>query len=107
MTMTLDPSLALEAKALTALAFRNGPIEHLHAGKVCHLCADKPEYSHVSNEEMKAIMKSAVNAMYRLLWQREHNQNAYAESLALGERYTRAWDEPELKTQLMHEHPPT
>jgi len=107
MKMTFEPSLALEAKALTALAFRNGPIEHLHAGKVCHLCADKPEYSHVSNEEMKAIMKSAVNAMYRLLWQREHNPKAYAESLALGERYTRAWDEPELKTQLMHEHPPT
>ena len=52
-------------------------------------------------------MKSAVNAMYRLLWQREHNPTAYAESVALGERYTRAWDEPELKTQLGHEHPPT
>jgi hypothetical protein len=29
MKMTLDPELALEAKALVALAFRNGPIEDL------------------------------------------------------------------------------
>lgn len=33
MKMPLDPALSLEAKALTALAFRNGPIEDLHAGK--------------------------------------------------------------------------
>ena len=28
MKMTLDPDLAMEAKALVALAFRNGPIEN-------------------------------------------------------------------------------
>jgi hypothetical protein len=33
--MTLDPELAVEAKALVALAFRNGPIEDVHAGKEC------------------------------------------------------------------------
>jgi hypothetical protein len=32
MEMTLDHTLALEAKAMVALAFRNGPIEALHAG---------------------------------------------------------------------------
>ena len=31
MKMKLDPDLAAEAKALVALAFRNGPIEDLHA----------------------------------------------------------------------------
>ena len=31
--MTLDPELATEAKAIVALAFRNGPIEDVHAGK--------------------------------------------------------------------------
>ena len=35
MKMTLDPDLAEEAKALVALAFRNGPIEDLHAGRPC------------------------------------------------------------------------
>ena len=37
--MTLDPKLATEAKGIVALAFRNGPIEDVHAGKeVPHLC---------------------------------------------------------------------
>ena len=30
---SIDPVLALEAKMIVALAFRNGPIEDLHAGK--------------------------------------------------------------------------
>jgi hypothetical protein len=38
MTIKLDPSLAIEAKALVALAFRNGPIEDLHAGGQCVAC---------------------------------------------------------------------
>ena len=96
MTPPLDPTLALEAKALTALAFRNGPIENLHAGKSCSVCDGKPEYSHISDSEMKEIMKAAVNAMYRLLWQREHDPAAYLKSLTLGERYTQHWDDPEI-----------
>ena len=39
MKMTLDPDLAVEAKALVALAFRNGPIEDLHAGRPCTVCS--------------------------------------------------------------------
>ncbi len=38
MKLRIDPSLAIEAKAITAFAFRNGPIED-------------------SDEEMKRIMK--------------------------------------------------
>ena len=33
MKIALDHALAVEAKAMVALAFRNGPIEALHAGK--------------------------------------------------------------------------
>ena len=98
MKMPLDPVLSLEAKALTALAFRNGPIEDLHAGKPCSLCSGRPEYSHVSNEEMKKIMKAAVTAMYRLLWQRENDPLAYRKSLALGQRYTQHWGDPDVET---------
>src|ERR1019366_3509975 len=87
MKSAIDPSLAIEAKAITALAFRNGPIEDVHAGKLCAACAGNPEFSHVSDEEMKRIMKAAVNAMYRLLWQRDHDPEAYLKSLTLGERY--------------------
>jgi hypothetical protein len=97
MKISLDPELAAEAKALVALAFRNGPIENLHAGRPCALCSGKPEISHISDDEMKRLMKSAVNALYRLLWMRENDPRSYDEQLALGRRYTLHWDDPELK----------
>lgn len=97
MDITLDPKLAAEAKAMVALAFRNGPIENLHCGTPCPVCSGKTDISHVSNEEMKAVMKSAVDTLYRLLWLREHNPRSYEEHLALGCRYTLHWDDPELK----------
>ena len=97
MKMTLDPDLAEEAKALVALAFRNGPIEDLHAGRPCKVCSGNQEISHISDEEMKKIMRSAVNNLYRLLWQRDCDPMAYQENLALGRRYTSHWDDPELK----------
>jgi hypothetical protein len=95
--MTLDPDLAMEAKALVALAFRNGPIEDLHAGRQCATCNGKADVSHISDDEMKAIMKSAVDALYGLLWKRDHDRRDYQESLAPGRRFARHWDDPELK----------
>ena len=97
MKMTLDPELASEAKPLVALAFRNGPIETLHAGRQCPQCNGNAEISHISDVEMKRLMKSAVDALYRLLWLREHDRQSYDEHLALGRRYTSHWDDPELK----------
>lgn len=97
MKMTLDHDLAVEAKALVVLAFRNGPIEDLHTGRPCTVCSGKPEVSHISDEEMQAVMKSAVDTLYRLLWQRDCDPAAYNESLAFGRRQTTHWDAPELK----------
>jgi len=97
MKVTLDTELAAEAKALVALAFRNGPIEDLHAGRPCAVCSGDREISHITDEEMKAIMKSAVDAIYRLLWLRDSDPVAYNEKLALGRRFTLHWDDPELK----------
>lgn len=91
MKMTLDPKLATEAKALVALAFRNGPIEALHAGRPCPQSSRNTEVSHISDDEMKHLMKSAVNALYRMLWLREHDPRSYDEHLALGRRYTSHW----------------
>jgi hypothetical protein len=39
----LDAELAREAKAIVALAFRNGPIEDLHAGIACPTCQNDTE----------------------------------------------------------------
>lgn len=43
-------------------------------------------------------MQSAVNQVYRLLWQRENDPEGYAKAIAFGERYTHAWDDPVPKT---------
>ena len=101
MEVTLDHTLAIEAKAMVALAFRNGPIEALHGGKPCDACAGNQEISRISKDEMKAIMKSAVDTLYRLLWQRENDPAAYLRNLEFGERYIRQWDDPELKKPWM------
>jgi len=49
----------------------------------------------ISDEEMKGIMKAAVNTVYSLLWKKDNDSEAYAKSLVLGARYTQRWDEPE------------
>lgn len=90
-----DPQLAREAKAIVALAFRNGPIENIHAGKLCPTCSSGPEYSRITDDEMKALMKSAVNRMYALLRLKGGDPDRYEKQIAFGARYTLRWDEPE------------
>lgn len=51
-----------------------------------------------SDEEMKAIMKSTVDCLYRLLWQRQSDSSAYKEAIAFGCRHTLHWDDPKLPT---------
>lgn len=90
------PELAREAKAIVALAFRNGPIENVHAGKTCPTCQGKAEYSHITQGEMRQIMKSAVDHLYTFLVLKKNDPKAYEALIAFGEQYTRAWDEPVL-----------
>jgi hypothetical protein len=47
--------VAREAKALVALAFRNGPIENAHARKACPNAEVTPGYSHITQAEMRQI----------------------------------------------------
>ena len=53
--------LAIEAKAIVALAFRNGPIEGIHAGTQCPTCSGEASYSRITDAEIKEIMKSGPN----------------------------------------------
>lgn len=92
---TMDTELANEAKAIVALAFRNGPIENVHASRVCPLCTGSSEYSRITDEEMKAMMKSAVNAVYKLLLNRDSDADTYRKSIEYGVRFTSRWDDPE------------
>jgi siroheme synthase len=96
MTTTPDQrDLVREAKAIVAIAFRNGPIENLHAGKPCPACEGKAGYSRISDAEMKVIMKNAVNHVYKLVRLKVEDPELYEREIALGERYTAKWDEPE------------
>lgn len=96
MKMKLDKARAVEAKAIVARAFRNGPIEDLHAGRICPVCSVDPSYSRISDPEMKVLMKAAVTQVYKLLWLRDHDVDGYAEALAHGYRYSRHWDDPDV-----------
>src|SRR5258708_29907568 len=93
----LNPELAAEAKAIVALAFRNGPIEDVHSGKPCPTCSRDASYSRISDAEMKLIMKNAVDRVYSLLWMRQNKPIAYAATLEFGRVYSTAWDDPVLK----------
>jgi hypothetical protein len=65
-----------EANALTAFAFRNGPIEDLHAGKSSPLTAD-PSLSRITQAEMKEIMIEASEKLAFLLELRETEPETY------------------------------
>ena len=96
--MTTEPQqrdLVREAKAIVALAFRNGPIEDLHAGKPCPACEGRTGYSRISDTEMKVVMKNAVNQVYRLLRLKADDPEGYERQIAYGERCTLSWDDPE------------
>ena len=77
-----------------ALGFRKGPIEDVHAGKVCPVRNGFSEYSRITDDAMKAMMKSSVNAVYKLLWNRDHDAHAYGKSIEYGVRLTSRWDDP-------------
>ena len=76
------------------MAFRNGPIEDVHAGKTCPTCNGNPEYSHITQAEMRRIMKAAVDRMYTFLVLKQRDDKAYESLLSFGERNTTDWDEP-------------
>lgn len=95
MTIGDQRDLVREAKAIVALAFRNGPIEDLHAGKTCSACQDTAGFSRISDDDTRRIMRDAVSRVYALLRLKITDPDGYARQIAFGERYTTAWDDPE------------
>jgi hypothetical protein len=92
--------LVREAKAIVALTFRNGPIEDVHAGKLCPTCDGQPGYSRITDAEMKAIMKNAVDRVFTLLCLKSEDPAQYEKQMSFGERYTTRWDEPNWSDKL-------
>ena len=81
-----------EANAVVARAFRNGPIENLHAGKYSELLSN-PDLSRITDEEMKIIMVNACEQVARLLELKETDpEEYYREILSYNHLYCRRWE---------------
>jgi hypothetical protein len=81
-----------EANAIVAYAFRNGPIEDLHAGKYSELLSDAA-LSRITDEEMKTLMINACQKMEELLRLKEANPEEYYRFISsYNWRYCRRWE---------------
>ena len=97
--LAIEPLLAKEAKSIAIHVFRNGPIEDIHAGIHCPRCAGKQKYSHITEDEMKLLNKTAVNRVYTLLWLKTHEPEKYKVFVEIGSLFASGWDEPEFDFQ--------
>lgn len=93
--------LQREAKAIVLLAFRNGPIEGIHAGTPCPQCEGKAGFSRITDAEMKSILKTAVNRVFTLLVARASHPDVYDAMLRRAEPHTLNWDAPEAANELI------
>ena len=105
--------LKLLAMALAARCVRNTSLEDIHAGKcpvtrtgdfsdVRIIDADGNDFSwneasHISNDEMKILMKQVVNKLYESFIRAD--DPLYTRELEYAIRFTRNWDEPEYPTK--------
>jgi hypothetical protein len=98
--VSVDPFLAQEAKAIVSLAFRrNGLLEGIHAGVPCPTCAGDDSISHISDAQMKALIKFAVDRVYTVLCLRDTDVSVYERLIkAENSLCTHKWDEPEIST---------
>lgn len=76
------------AKGLTILAFRNGPVEDMHAGMRCQACKGDERYSRLTNAQMKTLNKFMVDRLYELLTLKETDRNEYNRRIVDAVHYT-------------------
>jgi hypothetical protein len=81
-----------EANALVAWAFRNGPLEDLHAGNHSPLL-DDPSLSRITDAEMKELMLNACRQLATLLEMKESDPAEYQRQIkSYGFRFCRKWE---------------
>jgi len=81
-----------EANALTCLAFRNGYLEELHAGKYSELL-EKPEFSRITDVEMKKLMIQASAKVAELLELKKKDPDRYWQFIKdYNETYCARWE---------------
>lgn len=57
-----------------------------------------PEVSHISDDEMKVLMKGIVNRLYTFMMQGDDPH--FDKNMDYHKRITRTWDEPEIDEKL-------
>ena len=81
-----------EANAIVAMAFRNGPIEDLHAGKSSGLLSD-PKLSRINDDEMKMLMIDACEQVTKLLQLNQTDpEEYYRKMMSYNHLYCRRWE---------------
>jgi hypothetical protein len=81
-----------EANAIVAYAFRNGPIEDLHAGKPSELL-ENSELSRITEDEMKKIVINACQCVEKLLREKQDDPGAYYQKIMeYNLQYCRKWE---------------
>ncbi len=81
-----------EANALICIAVRNGYIEELHAGKHTELL-ENPDFSRITDNEMKKLMIEATSKLAELLALKENNPQEYWRRVSIfNETYCRKWE---------------
>jgi hypothetical protein len=81
-----------EANALVAWAFRNGPLEDLHAGQSSPLL-DDPGLSRITDAEMKTLMLNACRQMAKLLELKAKSPDEYVRQIqSYNFRYCLNWE---------------
>jgi hypothetical protein len=81
-----------EANAIVAYAFRNGPLEDLHAGTWSELLNDK-SLTRITDQEMKELMLFACEHVERILRLKESDPQEYDLFVkSYNFRYCRQWE---------------
>lgn len=81
-----------EANAIVALAFRNGPLEDIHADNSSTVSNDLKS-SRISDSEMKELMLYACQKIERLLHLKASDPDEYRKILfAAGLQYCQNWE---------------
>ena len=81
-----------EANGLTAIAFRNGFLEDLHAGKHSALLTD-PALSRITDREMRKLMIESSAQLARLLELKENEPEVYLRTIRwFRDAYCAVWE---------------
>jgi hypothetical protein len=86
------PTYREEANALVHQCFRNSFLEDLHAGKHSKLL-ENPQFSRITQEEMKKLMIESSAAIARFLEFKERYPKKYKKMInAITLLYTKKWE---------------